>query len=199
MDKITLKRLYINDKLSMMDIAQRLGVSHAKVYYWFKKYKIKRRTLSEGAYVKQNPLGDPFKIKEKLNKEEQALFISGLTLFCAEGSRNNKHAVQLANLDKRITRIFVGFLRKICGINNDKINLHVQLFRGFDKNTAIEYWERALFIPRAQIHISAHTDTRSKPEKQVSKFGIARIQINNFKLKNWLDTETNRLLDRLGR
>jgi hypothetical protein len=190
MDKDKLHHLYDIKKLSMVDIARKLKVTHAKVYYWFKKYGIKRRSQSDSSYVKQNPDGDPFRIKEELNNKERELLISGLMLYCAEGHRANKHSVQLANLDHRILKIFARFLREICGVHQNKIGLYVQLYKKFDKNTARDYWSRVLRIPESQILVCPHTDKRSKIEEQKSKFGIARIQVHNYKLKNWIDRKS---------
>jgi len=94
----------------MMEIAKKLKVSHAKVYCWFKKHRINRRPWSESSYVKQNPNGDPFKIKTRLNENEKALLISGLMLYCGEGSKKSKHAIQIANLDSRALGLFVAVL-----------------------------------------------------------------------------------------
>lgn len=198
MTKNRLCQLYYDKKLSMMDIAKQLGVTHAKVYYWFKKYKIKRRSQSESSYVKQNPKGDPFRIKKRLDNQERILLISGLMLYAAEGHRTNKHSVQLANLDYRILKLFVKFLRKICGIDKNKIGLYVQLYREFDKDEARDYWSKILRIPKPQICIYAHTDKRSTIDGQRSRFGIARIQAHNYKLKNWLDRELEYHLNKIN-
>jgi predicted DNA-binding protein YlxM (UPF0122 family) len=191
MNKRLLKTLYYNKNLSMMDIAHSLNTTHARVYYWFKRHNIKRRSWSESAYVKQNPNGDPFQIKDKLTAKEKELLLASLMLYWAEGNRTNKHSIQLANLDHRILKIFVEFLRKICGIHENKITLYVQLYRKFNKEQAETYWSKTLKIPRSQIIVNPHTDKRSKGEEQRSKFGIARIQIHNYKLKNWLDRKLN--------
>lgn len=196
MDKNKLCYLYEVKKLSMWDIAKQLNNTHAKVYYWFKKYGIKRRSQSESSYVKQNPNGDPFKIKEKLNSKERELLISGLMLYCAEGHRTNRHSVQLANLDHRILRVFAKFLRNICGVRHDKMDLYVQVYKEFKKNVARNYWSRVLRIPKPQIFVYPHTDKRSKIERQRSKFGIARIQVHNYKLKSWIDRETGYYLSK---
>jgi len=183
----------------MMDIAQKLNTTHATIYYWFKKHNINRRSWSESAYVKQNPNGDPFQIKEKLAGKEKELLLASLMLYWAEGSRRNKHSIQLANLDHRILKIFVEFLRTICRIHENKITLYVQLYRKFNKKRAEIYWSKTLKIARSQIIINPHTDKRSKGEEQRSKFGIARIQIHNYKLKNWLDRKLDYYLSQFNR
>lgn len=198
MNKNVLMHLYYSKKQSMMEIANKLRISHAKVYYWFKKYGIKRRSWSESSYIKQNPHGDPFRIKERLNRNENALLISGLMLYCGEGSRRSKHVIQMANLDSRTLGLFVTFLKKICRVDRKKIGLQVQLFKEFDKEAARSFWHRALAIPKSQIDTYEHTDMRSKIKEQRSKFGIARVQVNNCKLKNWIDKELDKHLDRFN-
>ncbi|MBU1147044.1 MAG: hypothetical protein KKD11_01730 [Candidatus Omnitrophica bacterium] len=196
MNKDKLCYLYNIKKLSMWDIAKQSKVTHAKVYYWFKKYGIKRRSQSDSSYVKQNPNGDPFRIKKKLDNKERELLISGLMLYCAEGHRTNRHSTQLANLDYRILKVFIKFLRKICGIRKDKIGLYVQVYRKFNRNIARDYWSKILRMPKTQIFVYPHTDKRSKIDGQKSKFGIARLQVHNYKLKNWIDEELTNYLNK---
>jgi len=90
-------------------------------------------------------------------------------LYWAEGYRTNKYSIQLANLDHRILKIFVEFLRRICRIHENKITLYVQLHRKFNKNKAKIYWSKTLKIPESQVVIYPHTDKRSKLEEQRSK------------------------------
>ena len=115
-------------------------------------------------------------------------------LYWAEGHRTNRHSVEIANLDCRMLKLFVRFLRQICRIDEEKITLYVQLYRKFDKNEARVYWSKVLKIPETQINIHAHTDKRSKAQDQRSKFGIARIQVHNYKLKNWIDKQLEKHL-----
>jgi hypothetical protein len=85
--------------------------------------------------------------------------------------------------------MFVKFLREICGVHQNKMGLYVQLYKKFNKKTARNYWSKVLRIPKPQILVCPHTDKRSKIEEQKSRFGIARVQVHNYKLKNWLDRE----------
>jgi len=94
--KETLTELYCNQKLSMAEIAKKLEVS--TIYYWMSKYGIPRRIRSEAIYIKQNPKGDPFKIKELKTKEDFELFTLGVGLYIGEGSKT-KDSVALANME----------------------------------------------------------------------------------------------------
>ena len=192
-----LQKLYCDQKLSMVEVADKISTTARTIEYWLRKYNIPRRSRSESAYVKQNPNGDPFKIKRNLTQKEKGLLITGLILYLGEGGKKFKHSIQLGNLDPRVIQIFVKFLRKICRINENKLRLFVRLHRRFNKNKAQIYWSELLNLPSQQVLVYRYNDPRSKDEKQWSKYGIAMIQFNNIKLKKWLDEKINRYLDRL--
>ena len=187
MKKEQLVYLYKNKSLSMAEIAKKLRITHAKVYYWFEKLGIERRGQKESAYVRQNPNGDPFEIKKNLNREEKKLLLMGLMLYWGEGNKKNRFLVALGNLDSRMIKLFLEFLRKICRIDEKRIRLFVRVYKDFNRNNAHSYWGSFLQLPKAQIYIYPHNDTRSNPQKQWSKNGIATLQIANVKLKQWLD------------
>ncbi len=173
----------------MWDVAKTMSITPRTVEYWMDKHNLRRRSGSESAYVKQNPNGDPFKIKNKLAKKDKELLLAGLMLYWAEGSRKNKHVIQMANLDYRLILLFIKFLRRICDVKEEKICLNIQLYRKFNKEETKNYWSRILKVSKRFIAVNIHSDTRSKPEKQWSKYGIARIEVRNVKLKQWIDKE----------
>lgn len=180
----------------MAQVAGKLRVMPSTVEYWLKKYSIPRRSCSESAYIKQNPNGDPFKIKRRLNPQDKELLVIGLMLYWTEGSKTNKSLLQLANLDYRMLQLFLKFLRKICKIDEARLRLYVRLYKTFDREIAKIYWSRCLNIPEKQVSIYPHTDKRSKVNKQWSKYGIATLQFSNTKLKKWLDDEIESYLNK---
>ena len=71
--KRDLERMYIREHDSMQNIAIELGCSLNKVKYWMDIHGIPSRSISEAVYLKNNPKGDPFKVKKLTNKND--LFI----------------------------------------------------------------------------------------------------------------------------
>ena len=178
----------------MRDIARSFSVTPATVIYWMKKYNLRRCSGSECAYVKHNPEGDPFKIKKRLTKNDKELLLCGLMLYWAEGSRRNKHTIQMANLDYRLILLFIKFLKIICCLKEEKICLNIQLYKEFNREKTRNYWSRILGVPKRFISVHIHTDVRIKPNRQWSKYGIARIEIRNIKLKQWIDETLDKYL-----
>jgi len=191
-NKTLLQKLYYDKRLSMLEIARAISLTPATVKYWMDKYGLARRSASESAYVKQNPSGDPFRIKNRLSERDEKLFLSCLMLYWAEGSRRNNHVIQIANLDHRMLSIFIKFLKQICYVKEEKIRLTIQLYKEFDKKIVKNYWSKQLGVPKRFIAVNIHSDIRSKPTKQWSKYGIARIEVRNVKLKRWIDEQLER-------
>jgi len=183
----------------MPDVATALSATPATVLYWMKKHGLSRRSISESAYAKQNPNGDPFKIKSKLTNKDKELLLCGLMLYWAEGSRRNKHTIQMANLDYKLILVFIKFLRRICGLKEEKICPNIQLYKQFNRAKTRNYWSKILEVPKKYISVNVHSDVRSKPNDQWSKYGIARIEIRNIKLKQWIDITLDNYLDKLSK
>ena len=101
----------------MQEIADELRVNLKTIQYWMDNHQIPRRNQSDATYVKRNSAGDPFKIKEALSEEERALLHLAIGLYLGEGKKYEGCAsVALGNTDPLIIRIFLKFLREICGV-----------------------------------------------------------------------------------
>ena len=102
--------------LSAAEIADKLNASENKIVYWLDKFKIPKRSISEAIYLKNNPKGDPFLIKEGLSPEEKYLLGLGLGIYWGEGDKTSKGKVSVSNTDPRLIQNFIEFLVRICGI-----------------------------------------------------------------------------------
>jgi hypothetical protein len=191
-----LRKLYCERRFSMMEVARELNVTHAKVWYWLKKFNIPRRSWSESSYIKQNFDGDPFQVCESIGLEKRELFIAGLLLYWAEGTKG-KHSIQIANLDHRMLVIFLRFLREICQIRERRLFLYVRVYKDFSLQGAREYWTKLLSISSDRVFVYCHTDKRSLKNRQWSPYGLATLEFHNIKLKQWLDASIEKLIQEL--
>jgi len=179
--KETLVELYYNQKLSMAEIAKKLGVSNSNVYYWMSKHGIPRRIRSEAIYIKQNPNGDPFKIKELKTKEEFELFTLGIGLYLGEGSKT-KDNVALANSDSRIIKVFLKFLREFCGVDEAKMTTELNIFDDVDLEIVMKYWMEVTQIPQSRFGKPIVRKSRGGMYKNKSKYGTLTVIVCNTKL-----------------
>lgn len=116
----SLRELYLMQKKSLSEIAFILNVSVHKVRYWMEKYKIMTRCISDAAYLKHNPGGEPFKIKVDLTLEEEKSKSLALGLYWGEGNKVSSHAVRVTNSDPGVINRFYEFLLTICQVRPDK-------------------------------------------------------------------------------
>ncbi len=189
MQKKVLQELYCAKKLSVAEIAQKLNETFPKTLYWVKKHKIPIRSYSERAYVKYNKQGNPFDPKKDLGLKDRELLSWGLALYWAEGSRKERHSVQLGNLDHRLLQIFMKFLREIARVDESRLRVFVRVFHEFDQQAARRYWSQLLSISLKQVHVYPHGDRRSRRMKQWSRHGLTKITVSNTKLKAWMDQQ----------
>jgi hypothetical protein len=186
LDEERLVALYYSGK-SMMEISKLSNCSVHKVKYWIDKYSIKKRNRSEAAYVKQNPNGDPFKIKLKLNLEENILYGLAVGIYWGEGTKITPHSVRVTNTDPAMLIVFIKFLKQICGVQNNKINYSIVCFNDTDPDEAKKYWSNELEIyPEKFGKITQIPQQGKGTYKKKSKFGVCTVTVNNIKLKSWM-------------
>ncbi len=187
--KERLEKLY-KSGFSMMDISKRLGKSHSEVIYWMDKYDLLRRSRSEATYIKRNPNGDPFRIKNNLSPKEIELKGLGLGLFWGEGNKRYGSGVRLGNTDYRLIRKFIDFLTKICGVSKDKLRFNLQVFNDSDPKKALRFWIDKLRVNLNQFgKITIIPPMGKGTYKKKSKYGVLTVGCYNTKLKKWIDKE----------
>jgi DNA-binding transcriptional MerR regulator len=114
---------YCDKQYSMSTIAEKLGISFHQVRYWLEKNNIPRRNRSEAGFLnyEQRHHKFPAKIKHNLTSKQRELLIASIMLYWAEGSKKNNPYVAFSNSDPKIIKLFLRFLREICGICEKKI------------------------------------------------------------------------------
>lgn len=188
MDRLELVDLYVNQKLSAVGIAAKLGISDKKVRYWIEKHQIPRRSISEAVYVKHNPHGDPFRVVEAITPQDFLLFGLGIGLFWGEGNKASTSAIRIGNTDPKLLRAFIAFLKTFFGIKKEVLKFHLQIFTDTDINEALDYWTKELGVPKVQffkptITVSGSLGTYRKK----SIYGVVTVYFNNTKAKKVLD------------
>ncbi len=184
--KNTLQKLYQNGK-SMAEIAHVLHCSIHTVIYWMKKYNLKRRNHSDATYIKENPYGDPFHIKENLNKQDQLLLGIGMGIYLGEGNKVIKHSLRITNTNPFILRLFLQFLFSICNFDKNRISTSIVCFNDTDPETARAYWSKQLKISPEKFGKITRIASQGKGTyKRKSQFGVCTVQANNIKLTSWL-------------
>ena len=118
-----------------------------------------------------------------MNKEEEKLKILGTTLYWGEGYKTNTaFGVDFANSDSEMIRIFMNFLRKICGINESKLRIQLYCYSNQHPTKLVSFWSKITKIPRKKF-IKPYVRKDFK-ESQIGKMknGLIHVRYHDKKL-----------------
>lgn len=190
-----IKTLYQNG-YSMVQIAHQLGCSASVVRYWLDKHNIIRRSISDAitaVYVTKFQK-KPFRLKKYLSQAEEQLKVAGIMLYWGEGSKTG-NAVKFANSDPTMVRLFVHFLRSICGISTERLKILMHLYPDQDEKELKLFWARIAGISSSQFYRSYIHIGRVGTYKKKSQYGTISLIYSDKKLLRiilaWIDEYAN--------
>jgi len=191
-----LEQLYWKNQYSLSQIAKEYGINTASVLKRMKKHGIKRRSLSESGYLFH---GDKpvFKIKKTLNCSDEKVLVAGTMLYWAEGTLK-RDTVDFANSNPEIIKVFLKFLREICGINESRLRAYLYIFSDQDVHKIRKYWEEVTKIPEWQFIKPFIRETKSSNgRKRRMEYGLVKIRYSDKKLlstiRQWIEKYTESL------
>lgn len=153
-DKLEIvKKMYYQKGFSAREIAKEFSVSIDAVYYFMRRNALMRRSLSEQNAILFYRKKPSFKlIKRKLSRKEEALKNLGIMLYWCEGSKwPGEQQVDFVNSDPEMIRIFLKFLREICGIKEKKLRVLLYCYSNQNVENLIEFWSNLTTISKLQF------------------------------------------------
>jgi hypothetical protein len=184
-------KLYTEKFFSVRQIAEKLKVSSSKAIYILEKNKIKKRKIGEAIrflnITKFNK--SVFKIKENLNIDEEKLKIAGVMLYWGEGTKSGG-TVTFSNSDPVMIEIFIKFLRKICGIAEDRLRVLLHIYTDQNEKELKRFWSKTTNIPESQFSQSFIHKKKGGSYKKVSQYGTISLRYSDKQLliiiNNWI-------------
>jgi transcriptional regulator with XRE-family HTH domain len=198
------RKIRLEEGLSLKEIANKLGVSKTSVSFWVKdiplteeqQFKLNERSKNNifNARAGSDALRRKYyafrenyqKEGRELIKKADKLFIAGLMLFWAEGSKK-RNCVCLTNSDPELITLFLTFLRNWFNVPKPKITLSIQWYsaNGISYNQVEHFWLKKLDLNHENLR-KCYIDNRSikNINKKIGKcpYGIARIHVSDVKL-----------------
>ncbi len=176
---------YLGKKKSVSQIAIELKCSQNKVTYWLQKYNIRKRTISEGVYLRSNPAGNPFTYSRPRSEQDWFLYGLGLGLFWGEGNKVNKNSVRLGNTDPDLIKTFLLFLKRTYKVDENKLRFGLQIFNDIKPNEALIFWSKKLRVPKSQFQKVVITKSFKKGTyRKKSEYGVLTVYFSNTKLRD---------------
>lgn len=180
---VLLKKLYIKDELSAPVIAQRMGESLDAVYYAMRKHKIKRRDPSENGRIlfSRKPLS--YTLRKATSKELQQLKLAGTLLYWCEGYKTGRsHGVDFANCDVAMLKLFMLFLRNVCGIDENRLRIFIYCHSNSNVEEIKRFWSKELRVKEGQF-TKPYIQKNSRVDKQSKMpYGLVHIRYADKKL-----------------
>jgi len=195
-----IKNLYQGKQFSVDQTAKKLGVSLWSLYNFMDKNNISRRLPSEINYVinKNKP---QFKIRDELDEKGQGLKIAGIMLYWAEGTLRGK-TVDFVNSNPDMVKIFLKFLREICGINERRLRLYLYTYSQLDLKDTMNYWRKVTGIPINQFTKPYVREGNPNLSKRKLPYGLVHIRYNDKRLletiNSWIEGYRKVILIRVG-
>ena len=174
---------------SITEIAALANLPTRKVREVLCVNNVKIRSHKDASYLKKNKSGDPFDILASLTIEEDHLKAMALGLYLTEGNTKNKNSVRFTNSNPALVKIFVKFLKVICGVENEKIKFSLIVYPDVSINKAKKYWIEFLSVTAGQFMKTTVLENRNGSCKKHSEYGTITVYVHNTKLlgiiKDW--------------
>ena len=179
------KMLYRDKKFTVNKIASKLDVSFWRLYDFMNKHNIVRRDRSEATYL-SNKLKPQFIVKDNLSIAEEKLKVAGIMLYWAEGTLKG-NTVDFVNSNPDMVKVFLKFLRQICGIDEKRLKLYLYAYSICNLKQIKNYWRQITGIPLTQFtkpYIRLKTAGLSGRKLP---YGVVHVRYNDKKLLETID------------
>ena len=183
-----IKNLYWKESRTVGEIAKKLGLSSWSIYEFMRRNKIPRRSYSDANYVFYR--GKPqFKLKEKLKSSEEQLKIAGIMLYWAEGTLIGS-TVDFTNSNPRMVKVFLRFLREVCGVDNTRLRIYLYAYAYQDLGKLKSYWSSLTGVPVSQFTKPYVRIGNPNASGRKLLYGLVHVRYNDKRLleniKAWI-------------
>ena len=149
-ERIQAARLY-ESGLSAQQVADQLGASLDAVFYALRKVNVARRTKQESNRLRFESKPLSYSIKPNLTAHDERLKLAAVMLYWAEGYKISKCTIDFANSDPVMARLFIDFMRKICGVDESKLRCFIYAFDTQDIEELKRFWMNTLDVSGSQF------------------------------------------------
>lgn len=175
--------LYTKQKLSGVEIADLMGLPVRQVYRALDRQGIRRREVHESNALRFLRKPPSFTVRSRRSGADKFLWLAGVILYWAEGSHlATANAVDFANSNPAMVEIFLKFLRRICGVREERLRMYLYCYANQNVAELIRFWSLLTAIPTAQFSKPyVRSDFR---QDKIGKmpYGLAHVRYSDKKL-----------------
>ena len=175
---------YTDRNLSVAQIAHDFNITISKVRYCLNKFEIPKRSISEAiTNLNITKFGKiPFNLKKNLSVEEEELRVAGTMLYWAEGAKIGSNNIKFVNSDPDMIKLFLRFLRDICGIHEERLKPLLHLYHDQDRHKLEKFWSGVAKIPLTRFNKSHIHQGKIGTYRKKSPYGTIALNYSDKKL-----------------
>ena len=178
----SIRTLYLDQKLSMREIAEKLGTGIDTIVYFMRKHKIPRRSFKENNILLFEKKKPSFIEKNKLSSIEEKLKLSGLLLYWGEGYKTIKSkGIDFANSDPDMVAIFVRFLRIVYRVDEKRFRILLYCYANQNTKSLINFWSKLTKISIKQF-TKPYIRKDFRKDGRKMKYGMVHVRYGDKKL-----------------
>jgi len=117
------------------------------------------------------------------------LFIAGISIYWEEGDRASKNNVRLSNIDPAMIRLFVRFLRGVCGIPVKKLWAYLLIYPDLKESECKNFWIKRSGLSKNNFTKSITIQGKHKTKR--IRYGVCTAGTSSTylkeKLRVWLE------------
>lgn len=190
--------LYYKQGLSAFETGRKLKKGYNQIYKFMVRHKMSRRTAAQTNRIKfyKSPLS--YSKKSPLTPPEKTLLNSSLMLYWAEGYKAQP-AVDFANSDSKMVKIFLKCLREIYQVNEQRIKVFLYCYSNQDPSVLIKFWSDSLNIPQSQF-CKPYVRSDFNPKKSGKMtHGLIHIRYRDRRLHEQIMQDIDKISTQLSR
>jgi transcriptional regulator with XRE-family HTH domain len=174
-------------------ISEKLGISKSTLSNWLKDIpflpneevleRVKSGPLKAGQIRhEQRLLGISNGLKSGLEQlgdiSRRDLWMLGIGLYVGEGAKTID-SIRISNSDPLVIKVFIRWLKEICGLTNDNLTMRVHIYPDNDEKIVLKYWKEVTGLPYSNFRKTIVDKRQNKSTNFRSKlnYGTAHLSV----------------------
>lgn len=195
------------EKLSLLEIAERLALPKTTVYYWIRDLPLGRPRRENG-----HPGNVAMQVKYRLIREaayrqgteefaqlaiDTPAFRDFVCLYIGEGYKRNRNRVSIANSDPAVITFAAGWIRHF---SEREIDCSLQYHADQNPEALGLFWGERLSVDPGRIRLQRKTNSsKLRARRWRCRYGVLAVGVNDTamraRLQGWIDSIKEDWLD----
>ena len=143
-------------------------------------YEIAKRKIATRIKTTQEVIANA---REEFNSlKHDPLFLTGISLYWAEGSKHKGEDVKFSNSDDKMIELMMSWFRKICKVPEEKFRIHIHLHTLHCRKDILKFWSEVTGIKRSKFYKPYIKPTSLVQRRNILYSGTCSIIIHDKNL-----------------